>query len=306
MLLSNHITMPSYRGCLKMPTGASPKDHARAKRSFLQSMERWAVSRGVIFKIHAILHVKPESAHWDVVAYSDSPRTPLKEAVSTKWKRASGGGHQSLMPMTAEEIKVACRYAAKDVDPTPKNRRSYLPVGRKAGGMNMTWCSRGFWAGCKVADLWREQIEEWKAAGYFDKPCPIQDTKLRSQNDHQDAHQDGQSDLEKGGGSERSFVSCIGGGHDDLSPDQVAVLVEIDRRLAALPRRAAANIRHLLPTSPDDAVLVERLATISGQMVHDVEQALRSEFGIVETMRARGRHVDPVYHRPPPSPSRFL
>jgi hypothetical protein len=290
-----------------MPTGSNRADHTRATGNFLEAMGRWAKARGVVFKVHAILHItSPTEAHWDVVAYSDAPKTPLKEAVSTKWKRASGGGHQSLMPMTAEEIKVSCRYAAKDVDPTPKKRQSYLPAGRKDGGMNMTWHSRGFWAGNTIASLWREQIEQWKAEGRFDKPR-IQDTKLdapvTTETAHQDAHQDGQSDLhqdaQKGDDGASSFVSCIRG-------EQDAVLVEIDRRLAALPRRAAANIRHLLPTTPDDAVLVEKLATVSGQMVHDVEQALRSEFGIVETMRARGRHADPVYHRPPPPPSRFL
>ena len=30
------------------------------------------------------------------------------------------------------------------------------------------------------------------------------------------------------------------------------------------------------------------------------ELALRLEFGIIETLRPRGRHADPVYHRPPP------
>jgi hypothetical protein len=316
IFLRDHVSMPVYRGNLTMPPGATPAQHVATRKAFLRSMNRWKRKHGYTFEMLGILDfadhhqdARDPDAHWDIVAYSDAPPSALRKAMSA-WRRAGGKRH-SLPDLDPDRIKGMCRYAAKDVDPI---RRPRHHLASKA--VNRVWYTAGFWAGHKPADLWQDVIAEWRAAGVFgDVASNTEDTSLEPSDAHQEAHQDhhqgGRSeahqDADKGGVVGSKTISSV---LDDLTRERAArdaVLAEIDARLAALPRRDHANIRHLLPTTRDDAVMAERLATISGQTVDMVEDFIASRpFGLVETMRPRGRHADPVYHLPPRPPSPCL
>jgi hypothetical protein len=227
-------------------------------------MGRWAKRRGVTFAIHATMDItSPTDCHWDCVAYSDAPVTPLKAAVSAAWSRA-GGAHQSLMPLDDDEIAAQCRYAAKDLAPKRQRGQRYLPMIRpkgERGGINHQWYSAGFWRGHTVKELWHECIEEWKAQGVFGDPVSNkEDTTLRSTPPPEMTPETGNPAADLEGSAESKVVSSLLETDRVLTPKQRAVIAEIDDRIAKLKYRNAANIHGVLPTSPDDAATVEDVA----------------------------------------------
>ena len=321
--------MKVYRGNLTMPPGATPAEHMAVREEFLRILRRWTKKTGHTLEILGILDFPDQpadpddpDAHWDFVAYSDAPRSALRVVVSSAWRRA-GGLRQSCVTMGADEVKAHCRYAAKDVVRS-RRKRHYLP----ARGVKRVWYTRGFWQGHKPEDLWHQIIAEWRAAGAFgDAPSNTEDTVLPPSpttetttdpapfDAHQDGHhghQDGDDDpapdAHQDDGSNRHHDGLVGGKtvssvFDALRRERAerqAVLAEIDRRLAALPRRDGANVRAILPTTPDDAVMPEKLAAVADATIDAVEDYLRSRpFGVAVVHRPRGRWSDPLYYRQP-------
>ena len=150
----------NYRGHLRMPPGSTPPDHAKAKKEFLRILSRWKTANGYTVELHAVLDItSPTEAHWDVTAYSDAPKKPLRAAVSDAWSRA-GGLRQSLPPLNDDEIVGQCKYQAKDTVRVDRRRR-YIPAASNVLGINHYWYTRDFWRGRSIKSIWAELIEEW-------------------------------------------------------------------------------------------------------------------------------------------------
>lgn len=168
--LDHHLsTLPDgltvYRGHLRMPENASPKDHDDAKGAFLRAVKRWGKRHGYTVELHGVLHITdPTNAHWDVVAYSNAPRKPLCEFVSAAWDRA-GGLRQSLVPMEGAEIAAVARYTAKAINSRTNSRTRrdarFLPAPQVVLGLDRKWSTRGFWIGTNVDAIWSELIKDW-------------------------------------------------------------------------------------------------------------------------------------------------
>lgn len=163
-LESKSLTL--YRGHLRMPPGA-PADHVRTREMFLQTLRRWRKSHGYTLEINAVLDItSPTEAHWDVVAYSDAPKKPLRAIVSDAWSRA-GGLRQSLVELDDDELAAQAKYQAKNLRPESPvgikvdRRRRYLPAIQSDSGLNHHWSTGGFWAGRTVDSIWKELIAEW-------------------------------------------------------------------------------------------------------------------------------------------------
>lgn len=75
--------MIHYRGNLTMPPKATPTDHRKTKKQFLQIINRWKSRNGYTVEIHVKLDItSPSDAHWDTVVYSDAPKKSLKSIIS--------------------------------------------------------------------------------------------------------------------------------------------------------------------------------------------------------------------------------
>jgi len=276
-LLRDYVCLPVYRGHLRMPVNARSDDHKKAKRSFLQTMRRWRERTGFVFEVHAVQHITDKyNCHWDAVAYSDAPRKKLRAAVAEAWKRA-GGLRQSLVPMGPEEIEGACHYQAKDVEPERRRGTRYLPATQ---GMKYHWSSEpsrdgssdGFWQGRKIDELWKELIAEWFPRK---ESSNSRDTCLAS-NDHPPedpsaAPEDpsavlkAELDARRAAlGIEAKQVSLLLDDTTEAAAERAAVLAEIDKRLAALPRRNAVEVLHQLPHDHDRAVKPRVIAEDTG------------------------------------------
>jgi hypothetical protein len=301
-----------YRGHLRMPPDAPPDAHKRAKKEFLRIMRRWArrgnrpkltcADADYTFEVHAVQHITdPRNCHWDTVAYSDAPPTALRAAVSDAWSRA-GGLRQSLVPLDPEEIDDQCKYQSKDVKPEIRRCTHYIPA---AQGMKYHWSSGGFWCDHKPEELWQEVIAEWLAER--------EASNTRDTCSEPSATSDMTTDM----APETPVAAAVdaaddgllfGSKHASLVLDDMAerarVIAEIDRRLAALPRRDRENVRAVLPTTPEHAVLPERIANDVGLMVDDVSTILGSKpFGVASQSRPRGRFADEVWYLDmPPMP----
>jgi hypothetical protein len=157
-LLKDSVTEPHYRGNLTLAGGSTPADHKRVRKEFLRIIRRWATKHAYTFEAHGVLHITdPINAHWDVVAYSDAPKTTLRRVVSDAWSRA-GGLRQSLVPLDPDELDAVTRYQVKEA---PKKGRVYLPAEQSVSGLNLHWSTAGFWRGKSVDQLWAELIQEW-------------------------------------------------------------------------------------------------------------------------------------------------
>ncbi len=181
-LLYEHVSDENaiYRGHLRLPADAAPKDHRRVRKEFLRILDRWRARDGYTLELHAVLDIDdPLNAHWDTVAYSDAPRRPLKAAVSNAWRRA-GGLKQTLVPVDDDELVGTLKYQVKDTTRADRARR-FLPAMRADMGMNHHWSTKGFWAGKSEADMWGELRKEWFAPGEEpSESCPILEMKSRT------------------------------------------------------------------------------------------------------------------------------
>ncbi len=253
-----------YRGHLRMPIDASPVDHKRTKKEFCRIMRRWSVKHGYIFECHSVQHITDKhNCHWDTAAYSDAPKKPLRAQVSEAWSRA-GGLRQSLVPLDPDEIESQCRYQAKDVAPERRRGTYHLP----APGLQFHWSTGGFWGGHKPAELWKELCKEWFPD---EESSNRRDTLLEPTTTPEtspDAAVDGGADGDDLGSKSVSLLL-------DDSPEKTALLAEIDRRLADLPRRNSWEVYWRLPSDPDDAITAERIADDTGLPVAHVDHMLR-------------------------------
>ena len=248
-----------YRGNLTMRRGATPNQHATAKKAFLRTMKRWTNRHNCIFEIHATMHITdPNNAHWDIIAYSNASKTKLGKAVSAAWSRAGGKSH-SLPLLDLDEIAAATRYASKDerVNKERKSNRRYLALPTRELGLNVVWHTSSFFQGQKPADLWRKQIQEWKDAGVFCQPAsnncvPTLEPKVDAENPVQSPVQEAiqvrldalKNDPENGSKVSTQLL--------DATAKQ-ALLAELDRLESELPRRNSSNVVAVLPESPRTA-----------------------------------------------------
>jgi hypothetical protein len=253
----NHLDgkYTKYRGNLMLPKGATPDDHKAAKKSFLQSMSRFAAKRGGVFRIHATQEIDdPLNVHWDCNAYSDIPVTPLAKAIGKYWKRAGGEkARQSLVILADDddEIDASTKYNAKVDHPI-----KYLAA--KGTGLNRVWYSKDFFEGTTQKALWHEFIEELKAAGVFRRKRshskePSLDSKntpeLPPESPVKQALKERFEALRNE--SKDGSLECDGILTDEEKQELYA---EIDRLEAKLPQRDADNVLCVLPEAHQDAV----------------------------------------------------
>lgn len=158
--LSDGMTV--YRGCLKLPKGATPEDHKRAKDSFLLAIRRWAKRHGHHVEMCAKIDLSSlTEAHWDTVLWTDAPHRKLHDFFGQSWKRA-GGDHQSLVKVLNEELTATIRYTAKDMNLRPGEH--IIPASSDVMPLECTWTTAGFWRGSSMDSVWSELIQEWLKA----------------------------------------------------------------------------------------------------------------------------------------------
>lgn len=151
-----------YRGNLTLPVGATADDHRRVRKEFLRILSRWKSKRGICLEIHAVAHpTNPTNLHYDLVAYSDCPATPLREALSDAWKRA-GGLRYSFVDLADGEVDATARYQTKATPRVDREPR-YLLAARKDCGIEASWATAGFWGETTMELIWKALIEEWFA-----------------------------------------------------------------------------------------------------------------------------------------------
>lgn len=151
----------TYRGNLTLPVDSTADDHRRVRKEFLRILNRWKSKRGVSLEIHAVAHpTNPKNLHYDLVAYSDAPAKPLREALSDAWKRAGGLRH-SFVDLADGDEGATARYQTKAtrVDREPR----YLLAARKDCGIEASWHTAGFWGETTMELIWKSLIEEWFA-----------------------------------------------------------------------------------------------------------------------------------------------
>jgi len=147
---------------LSLPSGATPDDHRRVKRTFLQKITRARKKLGCVVELHATLDITDQgNAHWDVVAYSDLSQTKMHALIGESWK-GSGGLRFSLVPIQAVEVETAAKYQSK-AESERRDRDHYrsLPMSRSAGGLQVTWRTVGFWGQGGQEAAWKELVALW-------------------------------------------------------------------------------------------------------------------------------------------------
>lgn len=148
-----------YRGNLTLPPAASPDDHKRVKKEFLRIINRWKQGHGYAVEIHAVLHpTDPLNAHWDIVAYTNSPAKPFRKALADAWVRA-GGRRCTRVALDGTELDAWARYTAKT---TKVDREDHLLLAPQSEcGIDGIWSTRGFWQGKTVDQIWSTLLAEW-------------------------------------------------------------------------------------------------------------------------------------------------
>jgi hypothetical protein len=149
-----------YRGHLRMNIRSLPDEHRKAKARFLRLINDLKNRHGYVLKVYAHQDITDsQNMHWDVVIYSDAPKTTVGRVISQAWSSA-GGLRNTTVKMDDDEITSQARYATKDT--TEKQRHLHLPVNwGEDGYMEMSWQTSGFWQGKSVDAIWRGIIDAW-------------------------------------------------------------------------------------------------------------------------------------------------
>lgn len=157
-------------GNLMMPPKASACMHKEAREKFLLSIRRWAKRHGYVVQVHGTIHVtSPDACHWDVVVWTDAPKTPLHDFWSKSWARA--GGHRLSLVVPGDVVATA-HYTAKPVQ-RQRDQAHYLPT----SGLECTWATAGFWAETSADEVWAKVIREWLAQAKAE-PAPTSKIEL--------------------------------------------------------------------------------------------------------------------------------
>ena len=150
----------TYRGNLTLPVDSTVDDHRRVRKEFLRILSRWKAKRGVCLEMHATAHpTNPTNLHYDLVAYSDAPAKPLREALSDAWKRA-GGLRYSIVDLADGEVDATARYQTKATPRVDREPR-YLLAPRSSCGIEAAWHTAGFWGETSLDAIWKTLVDEW-------------------------------------------------------------------------------------------------------------------------------------------------
>jgi hypothetical protein len=163
-----------YRGNLTLHKDATPEDHKRVKEAFLQNLRRWKTKHNYTVEMHATLHPTDQrNAHWDFVLFTDSPAKPFRAALASAWERA-GGLRCSRVVMTSEEIGAITRYQTKGF--VINREEVHLAPHQSELGLDLTWCTRGFWRGTNLEAIWASLVAEWFPKDTVSGHGPISNT----------------------------------------------------------------------------------------------------------------------------------
>jgi hypothetical protein len=161
-LVTRHLpeNVTCYRGCLKLHDHATKEDHSKIVSKFMKSMNRHARRRDATIQVHLTAHItSPSDMHYDLLAYSDLPKTTFREVLKSSWKNV-GGKSAAVPELDTEQEKIkAAKYAAKDEANATKKEFRYLPK----SGTHLTRYTAGFFNGQSVESLWHELVAEWFA-----------------------------------------------------------------------------------------------------------------------------------------------
>ena len=111
--------MKSYRGNLTLHADAKIEDHRNIVTKYLRELKKKAAKHAATIEVHLTAHITgnaaaPASMHYDLLCYSDLPKTTLKQIVRTAWEKV--GGRSATVPeMESEEEKTrVIKYTTKD------------------------------------------------------------------------------------------------------------------------------------------------------------------------------------------------
>lgn len=288
-----------YRGNLQMPKSATPDDHKRVKKVFLQNLRRAKAKNGHVLEVFAQRHSTTiHDAHWDITVYTDMPKTVAKATILDAWKRA-GGAHKSAVPVPRDEVLGWLKYKCKldvfgedddsdDCDDTPQTDPRLIPAPRSVCPLESYWSTKGFWGGRKIEDYWQDFLDDLfpeRVERRAKADCgsnthitlipskSVPETPPIGSPDHPEfsvpiAEKLYLEDLES---------------HDDLTAFQCEVLKQY-QALRRDPERDSHNLHQSLPDSPVDALGADRIAARWGW---DVDYTK----GLLEGLASQGRVV---------------
>jgi hypothetical protein len=137
-----------YHGNLKLPPDASPDDHIRVRKAFLDRLKYHRKRLGCVIELFAYMHIDDQlNAHYDFMLYTDMSERKVTELVRTLWLESGGRERASVVKVKdGQAIVPLARYMAK-ADKVKESKRRYrrLPIGRADGGIKVTWGTSGFW-----------------------------------------------------------------------------------------------------------------------------------------------------------------
>lgn len=249
----------TFRGNLTLPPDATPDDHRKVKKVFIQALRRWKKRAGITLEIHSFLHATdPRNAHWDFVGYTSGRRKAAMGIIRDLWTR-SGGLRASCVEMSEDEFGAVNRYQTHAA-PISKRKLSvsrdpifvFLPRA-EMGGLEITWHTAGFWMGSSLEATWRLLISEWFGDDGDDLDEQFEIVKRRTER-HANGDDRPSAPISK---RELSVTDSVYIPGDDVSLDRIH-----------FPRR--------LPRNPDDAIGVEEYSSQWGVSPDYLLSVLRS------------------------------
>jgi len=148
----------TYRGNLTLHDDATRDDHRAIVTTYLRALRWHAKRHTAIIEVHLTAHITaPAAMHYDLLVYSNLPKTTLRRIAKSAWRNV-GGKYASVPEMESEDERIAAiKYTAKD---TTEARKEYVYLPAK-NGFHLVRYSSNFWQGENPESLWDELKSEW-------------------------------------------------------------------------------------------------------------------------------------------------
>ena len=203
------IDLPSsywlVRGCLKLPTNASPKDHSRVLARFKRTLLAWCRKENIDLALQSIAHATNAlNAHYDYIGYHNGTTEQVglvAETIRRLWESAGGLRAAACKVMTRMEAGAFCRYQCHTIKPlirrpirpksdasnkyikhhdttTAHNESVFLFANYRETPFKTTWHTNGFWRGETVKAIWKKLCKEWYPDRKEDAPEPLEAAPL--------------------------------------------------------------------------------------------------------------------------------
>ncbi len=164
-------TVRLFRGCLKLPAGATIGDHERAIKQLVRACRNRRHRHPQVMELDAVAHVTAvNQQHYDITVVADAGLAveEVREFIRGSWTRA-GGVFGSLVERDVSDWARELRYQYKT-----RNTEAVTQMGRRlephdAGliparnGLKARWGSVAFSRGRDA--VWKRVLEGWFGAG---------------------------------------------------------------------------------------------------------------------------------------------